>query len=99
MVYWFWYAQFVGITQTEQTRMLFEKMQYEIDSRQILMKISDKQGMPVTWDKIKEAEKTTDAYVLILSKAQFIYLPFRIFNSEHDLRFMEVIMQRKNLLK
>ena len=33
-----------------------------------------------------------------MSMAQFIHLPFRIFNSEHDLRFMDVILKRKNYL-
>lgn len=83
----------------EQNKVIFEKMAYEIDSRQILMKINTKQGMPVQWNMIKKAEITKDAYVLYLSKAQFIHLPFRIFNSENERKFMETILRRKEFIK
>ncbi len=73
-------------------------MAYEIDGRQILMKISEKQGMPVNWEMIKTAKKTNDAYLLSLSKAQFIHLPFRIFNNPNDLKMMDAYLKRKNLL-
>ncbi len=95
----FWAIQFTGVTQMEQNKVIFEKMAYEIDSRQILMKINTKQGMPVQWNMIKKAEVTKDAYVLYLSKAQFIHLPFRIFNSENERKFMETILRRKEFIK
>lgn len=94
----FWVIQFAGVTQVEQNKMMFEKMSYEIDSRQILMKLNIKQGMPVNWNMIKKAETTKDAFVLTMSKAQFIHLPFRIFNSENDKKFMETILKRKGYL-
>jgi hypothetical protein len=83
----------------EQNKVLFEKLSYEIDSRQILIKLNAKQGMPLTWDKILKAYKTKDAYLLVLSKAQFIHLPFRIFNSENELKFMDTILRRKEYIK
>ena len=95
----FWAIQFTGVTQMEQNKVIFDKMAYEIDSRQILMKINTKQGMPVQWNMIKNAEKRKDAYVLYMSKAQFIHLPFRIFNTENERKFMETILKRKELLK
>lgn len=33
-----------------------------------------------------------------LSKAQFIYLPYSIFNNDHDLKFMDVLLRRKGYL-
>jgi hypothetical protein len=95
----FWIIQFAGVTQLEQNKVLFEKLSYEIDSRQILIKLNAKQGMPLTWDKILKAYKTKDAYLLVLSKAQFIHLPFRIFNSENELKFMDTILRRKEYIK
>ncbi|SIO08388.1 YcxB family protein [Algoriphagus halophilus] len=95
----FWAIQFTGVTQMEQNKTIFEKMAYEIDSRQILMKINTRQGMPVQWNMIKKAEVKKDAYVLYLSKAQFIHLPFRIFNSDNERKFMETILKRKELIK
>jgi hypothetical protein len=95
----FWAIQFTGVTQMEQNKTIFEKLAYEIDSRQILMKINTRQGMPIQWNMIKKAELKKDAYVLYLSKAQFIHLPFRIFNSENERKFMETILKRKELIK
>lgn len=94
----FWVIQFAGVTQMEQNKVMFEKMSYEIDSRQILMKLNTKQGMPINWTMIKKAETTKDAFVLTMSKAQFIHLPYKIFNSENDKKFVETILKRKGFL-
>jgi hypothetical protein len=91
----FWVIQFAGVTQMEQNKVMFGKMSYEIDSRQILMKLNAKQGMPINWNMIKKAEVTKDAFVLTMSKAQFIHLPFRIFNSDNEKKFVETILKRK----
>ncbi|GGF27846.1 YcxB family protein [Echinicola rosea] len=95
----FWVIQFAGVSQMEQNKVMFEKLAYEIDSRQILMKINTKQGMPINWGMIKKAEITNDAFVLIMSKAQFVHLPFRIFNTENERKFIETILKRKGLVK
>jgi hypothetical protein len=89
----------MGVTQMEQNKVIFEKLAYEIDSRQILMKINTKQGMPVQWNMIKRVDITKSAYVLYLSKAQFIHLPFRIFNTDNERKFLETILKRKELIK
>ncbi|WP_143959310.1 YcxB family protein [Litoribacter populi] len=95
----FWVIQFAGVTQMEQNKVMFEKLAYEIDSRQVLMKVNPKQGMPINWDMIKQAYVDKDAYVLIMSKAQFIHLPYRIFNTDNEKKFMETILRRKGLIK
>ena len=98
-LYWlFWVIQFAGVTQMEQNKVMFEKLSYEIDSRQVLMKINSKQGMPIKWEMIKDAQIKEDAYILVLSKAQFIHLPFRIFNSQNEIKFVETILKRKGFL-
>lgn len=95
----FWLIQFTGVTQLEQYKALFEKLSYEIDSRQVLIKLNTKQGMPVNWDMIKKAQIQKDAFLLVMSKAQFIYLPFKIFNTENEKKFLESILKRKKLIK
>ncbi len=77
---------------------MFERLSYEIDSRQILMKINPKQGMPIKWDMIKRAKINKEDFTLVMSKAQFIHLPFRIFNSENERKFMETILRRKGFI-
>jgi len=95
----FWAIQFTGVTQMEQNKVIFKKLSYEIDSRQILMKLNVREGMPVQWNMIKRVEMNKEAYILYLSKAQFIHLPFRIFNSDNERKFMETILKRKELIK
>jgi len=95
----FWYVQFYGVTMMPDSKMLFDKYFYEIDSRQILLKLNQKQGMQIGWDKIQSAKKTKDAFVLMISKAQFFYLPYKIFNTETETKFFESILKRKELLK
>ena len=95
----FWLIQFAGVPQLEQNKILFERLSYEITSQQILIKLNPKQGMPMKWENIKKAFIGKDFYLLVLSKAQFIYLPFRIFNSDNERKFMETILKRKNYIK
>lgn len=82
----------------EQNKVMFDKLAYEIDSRQVMMKINSKQGMPINWSMIKRAEITKDAFVLVMSKAQFIHLPFKIFNTENERKFVETILKRKGYI-
>src|SRR3954470_13327132 len=77
----FWFIQFYGVTQLEQGKMLFERFSYEITSQQLLMKLNPREGMPIKWDQIKTASIGKDFFLLVINKAQLIYLPFKIFNS------------------
>jgi len=95
----FWLIQFYGVPQLEQNKILFERLNYEISSQQIMIKINPRQGMPVKWETIKRAFKGKDYYALIITKAQMIYLPYRIFNTENERKFTETILKRKGLLK
>lgn len=95
----FWVIQFTGVTQLEQTKMLFDKLSYEIDSRQVLIKMSSKQGMPMKWDQIKRAWKDKKQFVLVINKAQMILFPFKVFKTENEVKFVETILKRKGYLK
>ena len=116
----FWAVQITGIAQMEQSKALFQKYIYEIDSRQILMRINAKEGGILKWTQIESVIKDKNAYILFLdnaeamanvkanwlaktvtkglAKAQFLYLPYSIFNSDNDLRFTEALLRRKGLL-
>ena len=94
----FWYAQFAGAAQMDQAKPLFERMSYEIDSRQILIKLNAKQGMPITWDKVQKAGVGKKALTLTISRGQFVYLPYEIFRSENELNHVKTILKRKGLL-
>ncbi|WP_053406273.1 hypothetical protein [Persicobacter sp. CCB-QB2] len=92
----FWMIQFAGLTQMEQGQLLFEKLFYEITSQQILIKMNERQGMPMKWEQVQEIIKSEDAYELWVSKAQLIHLPFKAFKGEREFSFMEsAIFDRK----
>ncbi|PGH38611.1 MAG: hypothetical protein CRN43_14055 [Candidatus Nephrothrix sp. EaCA] len=95
----FWWLQFYSLTKLEQGRMLFERYSYEITSQQILMKINPREGMPIKWTQVKHAKQHKNAYLLFLNKAQIIHLPFKIFNTENDRKFLGSILKTKALLK
>lgn len=95
----FWYIQFYGVTQLEQGKMLFERFSYEITSQQIMMKLNPREGMPLKWDQIKRASIGKDYFVLFVNKAQLIYWPFRIFNTDNERKFVTSILRTKGLVK
>jgi hypothetical protein len=95
----FWAVQFAGVTQLEQNQIMFQKLSYEIDSQKIMIKLNLKQGSPIQWNQIKAARMGADHFIFIISKAQFIYLPFKSFNSDHDIKFTEIILKRKGYIK
>jgi hypothetical protein len=95
----FWLIQFAGVTQLDQTKMLFEKLSYEITSQQVLIKLNERQGMPLKWDQIKNAREGKDHYLLIVNKAQLIYLPFKIFKTDNERKFVGTILKRKGFIK
>lgn len=94
----FWLIQFAGVTQLEQGKFMFQKLSYEISSQQILIKLNPKQGMPMKWDQIKRAKKGKEAFTLFASKAQLVHLPFRVFNNDNEIRFVETVLKRKGYL-
>jgi hypothetical protein len=95
----FWWIQFFGVTQLEQGKMLFEKFSYEISSQQIVMKLNPREGMPLKWDQIKSAKIGKDYFVLFVNKAQLIHLPFKIFNTENERKFVTSILRTKGFVK
>ena len=95
----FWWIQFYGVTQLEQGKMLFERFSYEINSQQIVMKLNAREGMPMKWDQIKSAQIGKDHFLLFVNKAQLIHLPFKIFNSDNERKFVISILRNKGLIK
>jgi len=94
----FWGVQFYGLTQVPQGKILFERLSYEFEQKQIKILKTQKEGMMMPWENIKKVTKTKDAFILKLSLVQYIHLPFAIFQTENDLRFTEKLFERKGLV-
>ena len=87
------------MTQVEQGRYMFERLSYEISSQQILIKVSSNQGMPMKWENIKKAYKKTDGFLFKINKVQIIFLPYKVFNSDNEIKFVESVLRRKGYIK
>jgi hypothetical protein len=95
----FWWVQFYGVTQLDQGKMLFERFSYEITSQQIVMKLNAREGMPMKWDQIKSAQVGKDHFLLWVNRAQMIHMPFKIFNTDNERKFVASILKTKGLVK
>jgi hypothetical protein len=95
----FWAIQFTGLTQMEQSKIMFDKMSYEITSQQIMIKLDERRGSPIKWELIQKVYKNKDHYLFILGKGQLFHFPFKIFNNDNEVRFVETILKRKGYLK
>ncbi|MCC5945448.1 MAG: YcxB family protein [Bernardetiaceae bacterium] len=95
----FWIIQFAGLSRHEKTKMFFEPYTYEIDGKQIMMKVDSKRGMPLKWDQIAYAKIVKTGYLLYFNRFQFIYLPYRIFTSESQKQFLETLLKRKKKIR
>lgn len=59
-------AQVTGVTQMEQSKPLFERMSFEMDPKQLLLRVSKEKAMQLTWDMIGKVRRDDDAYLLYL---------------------------------
>ncbi|MAD59487.1 MAG: hypothetical protein CMB81_04050 [Flammeovirgaceae bacterium] len=95
----FWLIQFFGVTQVEQSSYMFDRLSYEISSSQLMMKINNKQGMPIKWETIKSVKVLNDCFLFKLNIVQYIVFPFKVFNNENEIRFIKSILSRKGYVK
>ncbi|MVN78351.1 hypothetical protein GO988_18630 [Hymenobacter sp. HMF4947] len=59
-------AQITGVTQMEQSKPLFERMNYEADQRQLVMRQTEQRAMALPWDQIGRVRRDPDAFLLYL---------------------------------
>lgn len=95
----FWLLQFYGITKLKQNELLFNRLSYQINPQQIIIALDTKHGMPVAWEQIKYVKHGKNHFILFLSHAQLIYLPYKIFTSPHEIQFLTTLLKRKKLIK
>lgn len=107
----FWFLQFYGAQYTPQGKELFARTGYEITPEHLLIgrpalaagssgmqRQQQQQQQGLSWSLIQKVERRADGYIFFVGRFQFLYLPVSIFNSDSDIRFMEAMLRRKNLL-
>jgi hypothetical protein len=95
----FWLVQYYGIRYLEQAQLLFVPATYELSGKQILIKVSSNKGMPIDWKSVKKVFYNNEHFLIIISKAHLIYLPHKVFYSEHDVKFFKFLLTNKGFLK
>lgn len=95
----FWIAQFYGLAQLEENHIMFDRISYTITSQQLMLQVNSKQGMPIPWVNFIKVYRKDNYFLLVLSKVQFFYLPFKIFQNENELKIFATILHRRGLLK
>lgn len=95
----FWWIQFYGVTKLEQNQLLFDRLTYQISAQQIIVALNPKHGMPISWKDIQYGKQGKDYFLLFLSRAQFIYLPFKIFNNPNEIQLVATLLKRKQVIK
>ena len=60
----FWGVQVTGVTKLEQTKILFERVFYEITPQRFLLKKNDREGAELKWEMFERVERLPDAYLL-----------------------------------
>lgn len=58
-----------GITQMEQSKPLFERMNFEADQRQLILRQSEQKAMALPWDQLSRVQLHEGAYLLYLKSA------------------------------
>lgn len=96
----FWYMQFYGMTILPQGKQLFEKQLFAILPEYIGVMKSEKdpQGMMLPYDKIEQVEKTGNSYIIHLTMAHIVIMPFDIFQSQQDMNYFEALLRKYKLL-
>lgn len=90
--------QMVGFTQHEMSKAFFQKVNYELDGKHLLLKVDAKNGMPIEWKNFKKVYKLKEGYLLLIARGQFIFLPYTVFKTENEKKLTETIFSRKNLI-
>ena len=45
------------------------------------------------------AYKKTDGFLFKINKVQIIFLPYKVFNSDNEIKFVESVLRRKGYIK
>lgn len=94
----FWFVQYYGVRYLEQAQMLFVPATYEISGKEILMKVTPTKGMPIDWGNVKKVVTSNNSFLLVISKAQFVHLPFKIFANDNEINFFKFLLKKKGYL-
>jgi hypothetical protein len=94
----FWFLQFFSVRYIEMSKIMFAPTIYEISKEKILCIISSNQGFNIKWNQIKKVEYLNQDFILRISHAQILYIPYKSFNCDYDLNFFKFLLKDNKLI-
>lgn len=94
----FWWTQFYGVTTLEENQLMFERLFYELNNERMIVFLNTKQGMPIDWKQVTSARQGKDYFLIIISKAHFVYLPYSAFQGEQQINLVHMLLKNKKLI-
>ena len=94
----FWLFQFYSLTKMEENQLLFGRLFYELNNDRLIIFLDSKRGMPIDWKQIKSVRLGKKSFMFMLSRIQFIYLPFSAFQNAQQIKLAKILLQNKKLL-
>lgn len=88
-----------SVTKNEQFEMLFQKVSYHIDSRNLTIMLNAKQGSPIQWKQIQRIDQKGNDFIFYMNRITMICIPEKAFNNKNDINFTRSMLQKKGLLK
>lgn len=95
----FWLVQLYGVSVHPQGKTMFDRFWYEFHNQSIYLKKNDREGMEIKYEMLSGVKRTDQGYFLYMGKLQFLYVPLEVFNSPNDIKFTDMLLKRKGLLK
>ncbi|MEM7362163.1 MAG: YcxB family protein [Bacteroidota bacterium] len=94
----FWVFQFYTLTRMDESKLLFERLFYEFNKERVVIYLDSKRGMPIDWKHVMSAREGKDHFMLMLSKAHFIYIPYGAFQNQQQVNLVRMLLKGKKLL-
>lgn len=94
----FWFIQFYSLTKMEENQLLFGRLFYEFNKERVIIYLDSKRGMPIDWKHIVAARAGKDHFMLMLSKVQFIHVPYGAFQNQQQVDLVHMLLKGKKLL-
>ena len=94
----FAYLVLMALSEVPENKAMFSRLSFDISPQNITMRINPREGMNVTWDKIKKVVIKEDYFMMHMERFQFLHIPIKIFKNKNDVGLFKLILRRKGFL-
>lgn len=87
-----------ALSEVPENKAMFSRFSFDITPQNIMMRVNVREGMNVTWDKVKKVTVKDDHFMIHMARFQFLHLPTKIFKNKNDVGLFKLILRRKGFL-